>query len=212
MKAMVGTRNFLIVCKIFFSLLGLTAVATEITVLLQRGQFSPTNFFSFFTVLSNVFAAVVLSLSASRSQARLASGFALVRGAAALYMATTGIVFSVLLSGLDSDVLTAVPWDNIVLHYIMPVAVVLDWALDSPGVRLTFRRALVWVVFPMAYLAYSLVRGAITGWYPYPFLDPREHGYTGVLVVSAAVTALVLALAAGMVRIGRRGLAKAARV
>ena len=78
--------------------------------------------------------------------------------------------------------------------------------------RLTFRRALVWVVFPMAYLAYSLVRGAITGWYPYPFLDPREHGYTGVLVVSAAVTALVLALAAGMVRIGRRGLAKAARV
>jgi len=90
----------------------------------------------------------------------------LFRGAAALYMATTGIIFSVLLAGLDVE-LTAVPWDNLVLHYIMPAAMLLDWIINRPKHRISFKRALVWLVYPLAYVAYSLGRGRtgyFTGW------------------------------------------------
>ncbi len=78
------------------------------------------------------------------------------------------------------------------------MAVVLDWFLDRP--RRPLPRSVLgpWLVFPAAYLAYSLVRGSITGWYPYPFLDPGAGGgYSEVAAYSAAV--LIVIVAAGAV-------------
>ena len=205
MNDMVGNKTARIAYKLVFAALGLSALATEIVTLVHRGQFNPVNFFSFFTVLSNLLAALVLLANAWYSGGGNSGALVWFRGAAALYMATTGIVFSVLLSGLEASVLTAVPWDNTVLHYIMPAAVVLDWIWDAPGVRIAFRTALLWLAFPLAYLAYSLVRGAIVGWYPYPFLSPAQHGYAGVAVAGVGVTAVVLVLAAGLAWVGQRG-------
>ena len=68
-------------------------------------------------------------------------------------------------------------WVDVVLHKIFPIVVVLDWILDPPMTRLTFRDALLWLVFPLAWIGLTLVRGAIDGWYPYPFLDPANGGY-----------------------------------
>ena len=91
-----------------------------------------------------------------------------------------------LLAGIDAK-LTAVPWDNIVLHYIMPVFVTLDWFADLPKVRIGFKRALVWMVFPIVYVTYSLIRGYFVDWYPYPFLNPGESGYLGVTITSVGI-------------------------
>ncbi|MGA8046237.1 MAG: Pr6Pr family membrane protein, partial [Dermatophilaceae bacterium] len=71
--------------------------------------------------------------------------------------------------------LTAVPWDNTVLHYIVPVAMLVDYLLDRPRRRLSFRASLLWLIYPLAYAGYSLIRGAIVDWYPYPFLDPGTN-------------------------------------
>jgi hypothetical protein len=38
-----------------------------------------------------------------------------------------------------------------------------------------------WLVYPVAYLAYILVRGVVTGLYPYPFIDVGALGYAGAL-------------------------------
>ena len=81
----------------------------------------------------------------------------MLRGSSTLNMIVVGIVFSLLLAGIDAE-LTAVPWDNTVLHYIMPVFVALDWYVDLPKVRIGFKRALVWMAFPTAYVTYSLIR------------------------------------------------------
>ena len=186
-------KNFLVGYRIGSGLLGLVAVATEIIALVHRGIFRADNFFSFFTIESNIFAAIILLISAFFGT-RSSPTFMLWRGAATLYMAITGIVFSVLLSGLEAAVLTAVPWDNIVLHYIMPVAVFIDWLFDRQSSRPAFRQCLVWLVFPIIFVAYSLVRGHVTGWYPYPFLNPAEHGYTGVATVSGGILILTLLL------------------
>lgn len=188
------TKKFLILYKSFFGLLGFSALVTEISTLVERGRFIPENFFSFFTIESNLFAAFVLIVGALMTGRRQSWGFTMLRGASALYMTLTGIVFTVLLSGLKDIPFTAVPWDNIVLHYIMPIAVVTDWLIDQPSVKISFKRALIWMVFPLLYVAYSLARGAIVGWYPYPFLNPVTNGYMGVLAVGFGIAVLAASI------------------
>jgi hypothetical protein len=190
------SKSTLITYKLLFALLGFSAIVTEIAVLVERGHFNPANFFSFFTIESNVLAVLSLLVSAfviaTGKSGKVTHMF---RGAVALYMAITGIVFSVLLAGLDPTVLTAVPWDNIVLHYIMPVVIIVDWFVDAPKKRITFRKSLYWLIYPVLYVIYSLVRGAYVGWYPYPFLDPTTNGFSAVLGISVGIAGLSLALA-----------------
>ncbi len=178
--------------RLFFGLLGFSAVVTEIATLQERGKFAPFNFFSYFTIESNLFAVAILILGASAFAHDMPRHpLALLRGAATLYMAITGIVFAVLLAGIEGAEFTAVPWDNIVLHYLMPLAVTVDWFVDLPAQRLTFSQASVWFVFPLAYVVYSLIRGHFVGWYPYPFINPSTHGYSGVVGTSVAIAVAV---------------------
>jgi len=200
---MVKNKKLIALYRLSFGVLGLSAIATEIVVLLQRGVFAPANFFSFFTIQSNILASVILILGALLLFADKPGIHALWRGAATLYMAVTGIVFALLLSGLDAGVLTAVPWDNTVLHYIMPIAVFGDWLMDRPKQQIRFKQALVWLVYPIAYLVYSLVRGHFVGWYPYPFLDASEKGYATVGATSLVVALVVTVLAWIIARLGR---------
>jgi hypothetical protein len=121
------------------------------------------------------------------------SGYDRLRGANTLYVALIGFVFSLLLSGLQAQLDSNIRWVNSVLHYIMPVVVVADRILIPPRTQLMFRDALLWLIAPAAYLGYSLIRGAATEWYPYPFLDAQALGYDRVLrtcIVIAAGTAL----------------------
>jgi hypothetical protein len=103
-------------------------------------------------------------------------------------MTTTGVVYGLLLSGYEEELQTALPWVNTVVHRVIPLVMVIDWMIERPHNRLDFRRCLVWVTFPVAYLAYSLIRGPIVEWYPYPFLDPDEAGgYAGVAAYSIGI-------------------------
>jgi hypothetical protein len=173
---------------------------TEIVTLHERGRFVPTNFFSFFTIEANLIAVVILILSAlALTRGKESRLVAMLRGANTMNMIVVGVVFTLLLSGIKDAEFTAVPWDNSVLHYIMPIVVVLDWFIDIPKVRFTFKQALVWLIFPTVYVIYSLTRGHFVHWYPYPFLSPSEHGYLGVATTSMALvlgaTGLVWVLA-----------------
>ena len=146
-----------------------------------RNGFDVLNFFSYFTNLSNIFAAGVLLLAAAYglTNRRASERFTLLRGASVVAMAIVGIVFAAVLR--NEDLGTLRPWVNIVLHYVMPLAVILDWVLAPPKRVPSFRRSLLWLVFPTLYLVYTLARGAVAGWYPYPFLNPSgAHGYGGV--------------------------------
>ncbi len=179
------TRIALVSYKSGFALLGLSSIVLEIITLAQRGVFNFGNFFSYFTVLANIFAAAVLITSAIYVyQRRKSQRLDVLRGAAALYMILTGVVFATLLSKLDPRLLTAVPWDNTVLHYIMPIVLLLDWFIHPAQTKFTIKHILLWLVFPTVYVVYTLVRGGIVGWYPYPFLNPANGGYGSILVVS----------------------------
>ena len=151
---------------------------------------SVVNFFSYFTILSNVFGAAVFVLAA------VGRSTDLLRGAAVLYLVTTGIVFALLLADISADVGLTRPWVDTVLHRVMPVVFALDWLIDPPRRAISIGAAARWLIFPLVYAAYGLIRGPIADWYPYPFLDPREHGYGTVALNCLGIAAGVILLAA----------------
>lgn len=187
--------RLLIAYKVFFALLGFAALVTEVAVLVDRGTFNLVNFLSFFTVQNNILVFITLLPSAlvlaSKKSPRWLD---ILRGLSTVYILVVGIGFAVLLSGLQGVALTAVPWDNTVLHYIIPVALLVDFIIDRPKKRISFKTGLVWIVYPLIYVAYSLIRGAITGWYPYPFLNPANGGYGSIATAVSGLVILGIAL------------------
>jgi hypothetical protein len=182
--------------RILFGLLGLSAIITEVIVLQSRHTFNPANFFSYFTIQSNCLAVLWLLWFGLASYAKkpVAARWQLIRGGITLYMAMTGIIFAILLAPIENAVLTAVPWDNIVLHYLMPIILLADWLQFPPKTRISFRQSFSWLIFPALYVTYSLIRGHIVGWYPYPFLNASTRGYFFVgLMIAALLVGVVVA-------------------
>ena len=183
--------------RIGFALLTLAAIVYQLFHSIDiNPDFRVSNFFSFFTIESNIFAAVVLIAFGLNLVGSPASQTAeLVRGAAVLYMVTTGIVYGLLLSGYTDELNTGTDWVNNVVHRIFPLVLLADWLIDPPDVRIPFRRALVWLAFPIVYLIYSLIRGPIVDWYPYPFLNPdNDGGWAGVAAVCVGIAIGVIVM------------------
>lgn len=197
-------RAFLIGARLFFACLNIAAVVVQ---LMYSSQYVVTfdlmNFFSYFTILSNVFVSIVFVMSAFYlalgRKPRPAED--VLRGASVLYMAITGVVYSTLLA--HSDVGLTLPWVNLQLHFIMPIVVLLDWLYQPQLSKLTIRRIMPWLFFPSIYLIYTLIRGPIVTWYPYPFLDPdRVGGYGGVLLYCAGILTGLFVISYLLMRLG----------
>ena len=115
----------------------------------------------------------------------------------------TGLVHFVLLRPLlDLDGLSF--WCDKTLHMVVPVLAVFGWAFAGPRPRVTGREIRIAVCWPFAWLGWTLVVGAATGWFPYPFLDYEEEGWGSVLVACVGITALVLAVFALVHYLDRR--------
>jgi hypothetical protein len=182
------------------------------------------NFFSFFTIQSNVLAVVTLTIGAvwawtrGRDSATEPRWFAVLLACTTTYMLITGIVYNLLLRGIPLPQGQTVPWSNEVLHVVIPLFLLLD-LLVAPK-----RRALPWstvwiiVAYPIVWAAYTLIRGPLivspgTGnpwWYPYPFLDPhlQSNGYVGVAGWVAVISATFIAVGFLVVWVGRRRAAR----
>jgi hypothetical protein len=195
MVGVVTRTNVIAAYRAFFGLLVLAAIGTQLVDLSSRGVLDPLHYFSYFTIDSNLLAAAVFLILAARRGER-SPGFEMVRGLAFICMTVTGIVFTLLLSGTDVD--TAIPWVNDVVHAVMPMVVAVDWLLDPPRQRLTYQQGLTWVIYPGLWLVYTLVKGPIVDKYPYPFLDPANGGYgtVAIYVVTILIVMAVLCVVA----------------
>lgn len=175
------------------------------------------NFFSFFTIESNLAAAAVLLIGAALVVTRDGEEphwFAIVRATVVTYMVTTGIVYNLLLRGIELPQGSTLGWSNEILHVVAPVWMLLDW-LFAPGRRpLGWRSIRVIIVFPIVWAVYTLVRGPFTPnevlgepfWYPYPFLNPNlsENGYLSVGFYVVLIAAVIGLVGAGVIWISRR--------
>jgi hypothetical protein len=168
--------KWLQVARIFFAVLAVIALIIQLMQSIWADR-STVEFFSYFTIQSNMIAVAVLfwvALKPDSEDERIWRD--IIRGAPVLYLGVTGIVFAILLSDLP---LVTVPFANTVLHKLMPVVIVLDWILDPPSPGVSFRKALVWILYPLGWLAYTMIRGYLINWYPYPFLNPAKMGGYG---------------------------------
>jgi len=162
----------------------LVALLAQLAIGMSRSSLTVANFLSFFTVLSNGAAVVMLTLHAAKPDRGSSPTFAIYRGAVTLYMTVTGLIHVVLTAPVATEVGISEPWIDWSIHVVGPIAVFVDWILYPPPTRMPRHAILIWLVFPAAYLGYSLIRGAVLGWYPYPILDPSDAGYTLVAIWS----------------------------
>ena len=98
-------------------------------------------------------------------------------------------------------------WDLVadrLLHIVVPVLALIGWLVLGPRGRADRTDLLPFLVLPLGWLGYTLVRGEIVDWYPYPFIDVGEHGYAVVLVNVVAVAAAMLLAAWGATVVDRR--------
>ncbi|WP_285136738.1 Pr6Pr family membrane protein [Microbacterium sp. lyk4-40-TSB-66] len=175
------------------------------------------NFFSFFTILSNVSAAIVLLIVGVRFFARGRRlgpepiALATVLAWVTTYMLVTGVVYNLLLRGIPLQPET-VPWSNEILHVWGPLFLLLDLFFGPGRRRLPWRAALTAAIFPIAWVVYTLLRAPqitnpTTGapyWYPYPFLDPNAAGWGSVVFYIVAIAVVIVGFAFGTVAVGRR--------
>jgi len=183
--------------RIGIALLPILAIAATVVDLAGRGVLNPVNFFSYFTIQSNLIGVAAFLLAATSPNPT--RGIDLLRGASVVYLSVTFVVFALLLSGTNVD--TAMNWVDFILHKLFPIAVVVDWLIDPPRRRITPREAVGWLAYPLVWVAYTLIRGPIANWYPYPFMDPANGGYATVAAYVVGIVIfgiLVIALIAGV--------------
>jgi hypothetical protein len=180
----------------------LLAVVSTFLDTASRATINPFNFFGFFTMQSNIMAAVILLLAAVL-QLRAAPGpewLVPVRAATTTYMFVVGVVYNLLLAGLAGGVELA--WANWVLHVAFPIYAVLDWLCTTDRRPLSYRVIRLILVYPLVWAVVVLIRGATDGWVPYPFLDPAT-GYASVLLYVVAIALTFTAFGALVILVSR---------
>ncbi|MFF8591933.1 Pr6Pr family membrane protein [Streptomyces sp. NPDC015220] len=195
-----------------YRLLVAAAAAGAVTVEVLTGP--PLRVLSHFVIQSHIVLALVLICSARRAWTARHPVPAALTGAAVLYVTIAALVHHLLLTETSPPFsITGAPathptWQSAaghLLHTVVPAAALLDWLLLTAPNRLHLRQAAPWLLYPLAYLAFTLTRGALLpptagDRYLYPFLDVAQHGYKHVLgnalLLGLASYALALLLVA----------------
>lgn len=155
------------------------------------------NFFSFFTVLTNTLVVVVLSYALVKRDSA-AKRFFLAPGI------SSGIAVSIVVVSLAYNLLLRHLWQpegfqfvaDELLHDVMPALFFIFWWRCVPKGSLRFKHIGAWVIYPLVYFAYVLLRGHLLGQYQYPFIDVDALGYPQVFVSAGGILAgfIVIAL------------------
>ncbi|MBS0377055.1 MAG: Pr6Pr family membrane protein [Proteobacteria bacterium] len=154
----------------------------------------------YFTILTNILVSVTATLVALGKRTWLTRPPAL--AAAAVYIIVVGVIYSLLLRSLWAPVGLQRLADQ-ALHDLTPILYAGWWALCAAKGGLRIADALAWLGYPLAYFAFSLVLGATTGRYLYPFADVQAQGWPAVVRNGALLVALFLVLGAALIAAAR---------
>lgn len=149
---------------------------------------------SYFTIQSNI-VVLISTVALARSPVHDGRGWRVLRLDALIGITVTGVVHWFLLRPL----LHLTGWPLVadkLLHLAVPIMVVLGWLVLGPRPRITWGTIGRSIIWPVAWIAYALVVGAATGWYPYPFLNAETNGYGPVLLAILGIAVMFVVLAA----------------
>ncbi len=159
----------------------------------------------YFTITTNVLVALALGASAlgARGETKRFFGRPDVHSMIAMSIVIVSVIYNVLLRQLWHPQ----GWHllaDVLLHDVMPLLFVLHWWLVIPKASLHWRQVGAWQIYPAAYFLYALARGALNGWYPYPFLNVPTLGYGQVLINAAVILLAFVVVALVLVALARR--------
>jgi hypothetical protein len=218
-----GYKYTIAVVRVLFAALGIAAIVAQLIRSVEIWHktglsvaFGITNFFSFFTIDANVGTIVVLLIGAVLVFARRPDPqwYTVFRAIVVTYMFVTGVVYNLLLRGVELPQGTTVEWSNEVLHVVACAYIVLDWFIAPGRTPLNWRSLRAIAVFPIVWIIYTLVRAPLTTelnyggkpFYPYPFLNPAlaHEGWFSVAFYIILITVVVLGAGAGVIWVSRR--------
>jgi hypothetical protein len=167
------------------------------------------DYFTYFTILSNILVAVILTML-FLNPARDGKIFRVLRLDTVLMITVTGVVYNLVLAADAKNV----GWQviaNSLEHQITPIVTVAVWLLVGPRGWINMRTIAWAYVLPIGWLVFALIRGAIIGAYPYPFLDVVRYGYgtvlinvAGIVVFATVILAILWAVDKGLEKLAAR--------
>ncbi|MEY2918314.1 MAG: hypothetical protein RIS73_2028 [Bacteroidota bacterium] len=150
-------------------------------------------YFSFFTILTNIL--VAISFTAIYLNGITDKGIFFTRPktltATAVYITIVGLIYNTILRFLWAPQGMQQLADEL-LHTIIPISFIIFWLVFIPKQNIAWATVLPWTIYPLVYLVYTLLRGPLAQWYPYPFVDVKELGYPKVFINSAMVCAVFI--------------------
>jgi hypothetical protein len=152
------------------------------------------DYFTYFTIWSNILVAVVSIMLFLRPD-RDSFAFRVLRLDSILMITVTGIIYNVVLAG-SAKLQGLEVMSNLFDHVLTPVVTVLIWLFVGPRGWISWRAIGAALILPIGWLGFALIRGAFIGAYPYGFLDVATYGYGTVLtnVLGVVAFAIVLSL------------------
>jgi hypothetical protein len=154
-------------------------------------------YFSYFTITTNILVALSLTLPLLRPESRAGLFFSSQKVIAGItmFIADVGLIYFLVLRNVWNPQ-GAQLLANVIFHYAIPLAYVGYWLVFVPKGSLAWKDAIAWLVYPAVYTVLVLLRGAVSGLYPYPFLDAVALGYPRV--VANMVVLLMVFLVLGL--------------
>jgi hypothetical protein len=187
----------LLCCIISWTGIGLAFYSKMRHLTVDRLVPATVDILSFFTIQSNLLVGVVLLMYFVRGTTTLIMPRWLVYGAL-INITITAVVYHTILQGGRIDLLQ-LPLSELILHYITPILFLTTWLFALPKDTWKYKTTLVWLLFPIIFLVYSLWRGNITGYYPYPFIDVGRIGINQVLINSIGLSAVFVIIGCSFV-------------
>jgi hypothetical protein len=185
---MIRTPKFARLYRALFALIGWSAMFTLwVSAAVDRPAGSSslaavTKTFRYFSVQSNVLVLIWLLVAVLYWDRRREHPVLrpVVKGAFTVYITVTFVIFATLLQSL----VTPQGIDfymNAITHFVTPIAFIVDWILYERKRTYQWRYALLWLIYPLAYLIFAQSYGSLTGDYLYPFLNLPELELNGLL-------------------------------
>ncbi|RKR73099.1 Pr6Pr family membrane protein [Frondihabitans australicus] len=179
------------------------AVACQWALSLNSPVYAFANFFGYFTIQSNLIVAAVMAISGALLVMNRVQPHWLVlaRAAATAYIATTGVVFNVLLVNASLDQSFSLQWASDVMHRVVPLVVVLDWVFFGDRSRIRWSRLWWFLAYPLVWVVVILLRGQ--SFVPYPFLNVVKLGWGVVLLYCLGIAIFIAGMSAIVIWLSR---------
>ncbi len=161
-------------------------------------------YFSYFTIQTNFIVVICYTTLLFSPGSKWGSFFSRQQTLAAItvYIIIVGLIYNTILrfiwnpEGLQKVV-------DELLHAVIPVLALIYWLLFAAKNQLQWKNILPWLIYPFAYIIYILIRGSVSGFYPYPFINTTKLGLNKVFVNSAGIAVAFIIMSLVLVGIGK---------